>query len=162
MWAESRVLRVREGGGGVAGASLALMWVQLSSVSSLLPGLRLTLAGTLLPRPSALPHPPPRATVGAGSIAVAGVCRSPSWSAASRPSSGFAPCRENGGQPQCPCVLGSFSPFCVLWGFLFPQTEHSPVRQPVGLTIVWHCPPPPRPLMLESKIASQVFLLRWQ
>lgn len=52
----------------MADASSALTWVQLSSVSSLLPGLRLTLAETLTAQPCPSSRPPPRALVGLGGL----------------------------------------------------------------------------------------------
>lgn len=58
VWGERLIPRGRGGGGG-ADASLALTWAQLSSVPSLLPGLRLTVGETVIPWPSALPRLPP-------------------------------------------------------------------------------------------------------
>lgn len=50
-------------------------------------------------------------------------CCRHSWSPASHPSPSLAPWRENGGQLQRPCVLGSFSQPVVLWGFLLPLSD---------------------------------------
>lgn len=72
-------------------ASLALTWVQLSSVSSLLPGLRLALAEILIPQPSTLPRLLPEPWRGWEDCHTQ--CHS--WSAASKPRPSFVPHREN-------------------------------------------------------------------
>lgn len=105
--------------GGVAVASLALTWVQLSSVSSLLPGLR-------------LPYIPSRPPFHTSLLEPGGwedrCAQCPPWPFPGVLLLNPARALPRVGRMEGNCsVLGSFSHSVVLWGFPIPKSEHSPV-----------------------------------
>ena len=136
VWGKSRVLRVREGvgGGGCGSCKLSsdMGAAQLCVLFAPWP------EAAIYPQPSTLPHQPPRARGLGGSL-----CPVPAMAVPGVLLLNPARALPRVGRMEGNCsVLGSFSHSVVLWGFPIPKSEHSPVWQPDGLTILPGIAPP--------------------